>query len=326
MKSARTSSIAKANGKPGNGKAGNGRETDAYLRRLGERVRTLRNQRGMTRKALARHARVSERYLAQLEAGLGNGSIVLLRRISRAIGLPVTQLVNEGADPQLDLVLLSQFLERLSPPALAEARDMLLRHFSEPTDDARRRRIALIGLRGGGKSTMGALLAERLGVPFIELDREIEKRSGASLSEIFDMFGQETFRRAEREALDDVLRRHERFVIATSGSIVTEPGTLELLLASCFTVWVRAEPDEHMKRVMAQGDMRPMAKSARAMEDLISILRSREPLYGKADVALSTSGRTPEQNLAKLLRLIEVPDKRIARDNGDSTKFKQERV
>jgi XRE family aerobic/anaerobic benzoate catabolism transcriptional regulator len=294
-------------------KPATGRETDAYLRRLGERVRTLRNQRGMTRKALARHAKVSERYLAQLEAGLGNGSIVLLRRISRAIGLPVTQLVHEGSEPALDLVLLSQFLERLSPTALAEARDLLLRHFSEPSQDAHRRRIALIGLRGGGKSTLGRLLAERLSVPFIELDREIEKRSGATLSEIFDMFGQETFRRAEREALDDVLRQHKSFVVATSGSIVTEPGTLELLLASCFTVWVRAEPAEHMKRVMAQGDMRPMANSARAMEDLISILRSREPLYAKAEVALSTSGRTPEQNLAELLRLIEVPDNRITR-------------
>src|SRR5262249_53060968 len=308
-------------------KPANGRETDAYLRRLGERVRTLRNQRGMTRKALARHAKVSERYLAQLEAGLGNGSIVLLRRISRALGLPVTQLVHEGSEPPLDLVLLSQFLERLSPPALAEARDLLLKHFTDPSDDARRRRIALIGLRGGGKSTLGRLLAERLGVPFIELDREIEKRSGATLSEIFDMFGQETFRRAEREALDDVLRRHERFVIATSGSIVTEPGTLELLLTSCFTVWVRAEPEDHMKRVMAQGDMRPMANSARAMEDLISILRSREPLYAKAEVALSTSGRTPEQNVAELLRLIEVPNTRIAgRSGGISPKLDKERV
>jgi len=304
-----------------------GRETDVYLRRLGERVRMLRNQRGMTRKALARHAKVSERYLAQLEAGLGNGSIVLLRRISRAIGLAVTQLVHEGAEPPLDLVLLSQFLERLSPSALTEARDMLLRHFSEPTEDARRRRIALIGLRGGGKSTLGQLLAERLDVPFIELDKEIEKRSGATLSEIFDMFGQETFRRAEREALDDVLRQHKNFVVATSGSIVTEPGTLELLLASCFTVWVRAEPEEHMKRVMAQGDMRPMANSARSMEDLISILRSREPLYAKAEVALSTSGRTPEQNLAELLRLIEVPDNRITRvGSGVSPRVNKERV
>src|SRR5262249_25912832 len=298
-------SHTKANMRP------NFRETDAYLRRLGERVRTLRNQRGMTRKALARHARVSERYLAQLEAGLGNGSIILLRRISPPIGPPVTQLVHEGSEPAPDLVLLLPYLDGLSPPALAEARDLLLRHFSEPSQGARRCRIALIGLRGGGKSTLGRLLAERLGVPFIELDREIEKRSGATLSEIFDMFGQETFRRAEREALDDVLREHKSFVVATSGSIVTEPGTLELLLASCFTVWVRAEPEEHMKRVMAEGDMRRWANSTRAMEDLISILRSREPLYAKAEVALSTSGKAPEQNLAELLRLIEVPGNRI---------------
>ena len=303
MKAARTKSSA--------AKPTQGRDTDSYLRQLGERVRMLRNQRGMTRKALAQHARISERYLAQLEAGLGNGSIVLLRRIARAIGLPVTQLVHEGAEPPLDLVLLSQFLERLSPDMLVEARKLVIEHFSSPSED--RRRIALIGLRGGGKSTLGALLAARLDVPFIELDREIERRSGATLSEIFDMFGQETFRRAEREALDDVLRQHRDFVIATSGSIVTEPGTMELLLSSCFTVWVRAEPEEHMKRVMAQGDMRPMANSARAMEDLVSILKSREPLYAKAEAALSTSGRTPEQNLAELLRMIAGPETKVAR-------------
>ncbi len=292
-------------------KAAASRNADAYLHRLGERVRTLRNQRGMTRKALAQHAKVSERYLAQLEAGLGNCSIVLLRRIARAIGLPVTQLVHDGAEPPLDLVLLTQFLERLAPDMLVEARKLVTEHFSSPSED--RRRIALIGLRGGGKSTLGRLLAERLDVPFIELDREIERRSGATLSEIFDMFGQETFRRAEREALDDVLRRHPHFVIATSGSIVTEPGTLELLLASCFTVWVRAEPEEHMKRVMAQGDMRPMANNARAMEDLVSILKSREPLYAKAEAVLATTGKTPEQNLAELLRVIAVPATSIAR-------------
>jgi XRE family aerobic/anaerobic benzoate catabolism transcriptional regulator len=260
---------------------------------------------------LAQHAKISERYLAQLEAGLGNCSIVLLRRIARAIGLPVTQLVQEGAEPPLDLVLLSQFLERLPPDMLVEARKLVTEHFSSPTED--HRRIALIGLRGGGKSTLGRLLAERLDVPFIELDREIERRSGATLSEIFDMFGQETFRRAEREALDDVLRRHPHFVIATSGSIVTEPGTLELLLASCFTVWVRAEPEEHMKRVMAQGDMRPMANNARAMEDLVSILKSREPLYAKAEAVLATTGKTPELNLAELLRVIAVSTTRVAR-------------
>jgi XRE family aerobic/anaerobic benzoate catabolism transcriptional regulator len=303
-----------ARGKASAHKPASGHDGDSYLRRLGERVRTLRNQRGMTRKALAQHARISERYLAQMEAGLGNCSIVLLRRIARAIGVPVTQLVHEGAEPPLDMVLLTQFLERLTPDMLLEARKLVTEHFNSASQDLHRRRIALIGLRGSGKSTLGQLLADNSGLPFIELDREIERRSGAKLSEIFDMFGQETFRRAEREALDDVLRRHPHFVMATSGSIVTEPGTLELLLSSCFTVWVRAEPEEHMKRVMAQGDMRPMAHNARAMEDLVSILKSREPLYAKAGASLSTSGKTPEQNLIELLRLVAVPDSRMRRN------------
>lgn len=293
-----------------------GADSDTYLQRLGDRVRVLRNQRGMARKVLAQHSGVSERYLAQLEAGKGNISIVLLRRVARAIGLPVTHLVHDGAEPPLDLVLLTQFLERLPQDMLGEARRLVTQHFSSPTEDVRRKRIALIGLRGGGKSTLGSLLAAKLGVPFIELDREIERRSGATLSEIFDMFGQETFRRAERDALDDVLRQHPAFVIATSGSIVTEPGTLELLLSSCFTVWVRAEPEEHMKRVMAQGDMRPMANSMRAMEDLVSILKSREPLYARAEAALTTTGQSPEQNLAELLRLIAIPDSRITRQSA----------
>ena len=289
------------------------RDSDTYLRRLGERVRMLRHQRGMSRKALAQHAKVSERYLAQLEVGKGNCSIVLLRRIARAIGLPVTQLVNESAEPALDLVLLTQFVERLPAKALSEARDLLHKHFGEPSEDLRRRRIALIGLRGGGKSTLGRLLAAKLNVPFIELDREIERRSGASLSEIFDMFGQDTFRRAEREALEEVLRQHRHFVMATSGSIVTDPGTMELLLSSCFTVWVRAEPEDHMRRVMEQGDKRPMANSARAMQDLIAILKSREPLYAKAEASLTTTGKTPEQNLSELMRVIPAAEARVAR-------------
>jgi XRE family aerobic/anaerobic benzoate catabolism transcriptional regulator len=276
---------------------------DRYLDRLGERVRRLRNQRGMTRKALARHAEVSERYLAQLESGEGNCSIVLLRRIARAMSVQLAQLVSEAADPPLDAVLFAQLVERLPAPALKEAREMVMRHFADMATSSRRSRVALVGLRGSGKSTLGQLLAKERGVPFIELDREIERITGTSLTEIFQLFGQETFRRAEREALDRVLADHKEFVMATSGSIVTEAATLELLLSSCFTVWVRAEPDAHMARVVAQGDLRPMSANPRAMDDLVSILNSREPLYAKADATLDTSGRSVERSLAELTAL-----------------------
>jgi XRE family aerobic/anaerobic benzoate catabolism transcriptional regulator len=293
-------------------KSSNPTEGESYLTRLGVRVRMLRSQRGMTRKALSQHAKVSERYLAQLEAGKGNGSIELLRRVAKAIGIPVAQLVHDGPDHPVELTLLLQQLERLPPERLAELRGILGDRPSEP-DDGRSRRIALIGLRGAGKSTLGRMLAERLGAPFIELDREIERRSGASLSELFDMFGQETFRRAERDALDDVLAREPAFVMATSGSIVTEPATLERLLTACRTVWVRAEPAVHMARVMRQGDMRPMAHSGRAMEDLNAILDSRTPLYARAEIAITTTGQTPEASTAELLRALAVPDNRMTR-------------
>jgi XRE family aerobic/anaerobic benzoate catabolism transcriptional regulator len=256
----------------------------------------------MTRKALAQHAEVSERYLAQLESGEGNCSIVLLRRIAQALGVEVSQLVSEHPDPPLDAILFSQLIERLPPSSLKEARELVLRHFGQSVD-ARKDRIALIGLRGSGKSTLGKLLAQKRGLPFIELDGEIERMTGASLGEIFELFGQERFRRAEREALDGVLAQHKTFVMATSGSIVTEPATLELLLSSCFTVWMRAAPSEHMSRVVAQGDLRPMGSNPRAMDDLISILQSRESLYAKADATLETTGKSPDAVLAELLKL-----------------------
>ncbi|MBV9347458.1 MAG: helix-turn-helix transcriptional regulator [Pseudolabrys sp.] len=271
-----------------------------YLDRLGERVRRLRNQRGMTRKALAQHADVSERYLAQLEGGDGNVSIVLLRRIARAMNIEVAQLVSEQTELPLDALLFSQFIERLPAPAAKEARALVLKHFGGALTDARPARVALIGLRGSGKSTLGKALAKKRGVPFIELDREIEKVTGSPIGQIFEMFGQETFRRAERDALQHVLKTHTNFVMATSGSIVTDPATLELLTSACFTVWVRAAPSEHMARVIAQGDMRPMASNPRAMDDLLSILQSREPLYAKAEASLDTTGRAPEQSLAEL--------------------------
>lgn len=279
-------------------------ESETYLRRLGERVRSMRSRRGMARKTLAHQARVSERYLAQLESGQGNCSIVLLRRIARALGLPIEELVYDRPDRPVEALLVAQFLERLQPAALEEARELLQRRFGVALAEHKGQRIALIGLRGGGKTTLGKLLAAERGVPFIELDREIERLSGATLSEIFEMFGQERFHQMEREALEKVLGQHDKFVLATSGSIVTEPATYARLRSSCFTVWVRAKPDEHMRRVVAQGDLRPMGQSPRAMMDLISILRSREPLYAKADAAVVTSGRTPKQNVRELSELL----------------------
>jgi len=280
-------------------------DLDAYLRRLGERVRTMRSRRGMSRKALARHSKVSERYLAQLEAGKGNCSIVLLRRIAGAMSVPVAELIDERPDRPVENLLLAQLLDRLAPGELTRARELLLAQFGGPSRETRRGRIALIGLRGGGKSTIGKLLGNELHVPFIELDRKIERLSGMALGEIFEMFGQETFRRMERAALEAVLAGSNRFVLATGGSLVTEPGTFELLLTSCLTVWVRATPAEHMSRVIAQGDLRPMADNARAMDDLEAILSSREPLYAKADLTLDTAGRTPAQSVRDLLQLLE---------------------
>jgi XRE family transcriptional regulator, aerobic/anaerobic benzoate catabolism transcriptional regulator len=270
---------------------------------LGERVRTLRAGRAMSRKVLARQAQVSERYLAQLEAGKGNGSVLLLRRIARALGVPLAELVDDRQRP-VEATLIDQLLERLTPEQLAEARQVLLARFAAAPGVTRGNRIALIGLRGGGKSTIGRLLAAETGMPFVELDRKIEETSGVSLAEMFELFGQETFRRAERNALEAALRDNPRVVLATGGSLVTEPGTFDLLLTSCLTVWVRADPDAHMNRVIAQGDLRPMADNARAMDDLLSILKSREPLYAKADIVLDTAGKTPEACVKELAERI----------------------
>ena len=270
----------------------------AYLRALGERVRETRARRGMTRKLLARDSGVSERYLAQLESGQGNISILLLRQIARALDTPVDALVLEGEAPSVDLVHITEFLRRLPAAELPQARGILIQHFGEVDQEARRGRIALIGLRGAGKSTLGAMLAGRLEVPFLELDRLIEQESGVALSAIFDLYGQSGFRRLERRCLDHVNERYPRFVLATGGSLVSEPATFERLLTMCFTVWLRATPEEHMLRVIAQGDMRPMADNREAMSDLKRILEVREPLYRKADLTIETGGRDVDETLA----------------------------
>jgi XRE family transcriptional regulator, aerobic/anaerobic benzoate catabolism transcriptional regulator len=277
-------------------------QNDPFLKQLGERVRIMRSRRAISRKTLANHSEVSERYLAQLEAGEANLSITLLRRIAKAMGMPVSELVDDRPERPVEALLLDQLVDRLSPAEMVEARSLLLKRFGGSSSELRNQRIALIGLRGGGKSTLGRVLATHLKVPFVELDKVIEQESGMALGEIFEMFGQETFRRFERAALESILQQHQKFVLATGGSIVTEPATFELLLASCYTIWLRASPDEHMQRVIDQGDLRPMADNARAMDDLLAILKSREGLYSKADVAIDTAGKTPAQNLKEVLR------------------------
>jgi len=271
-----------------------------YLRQLGERVREARARRGMTRKILARDSDVSERYLAQLESGHGNISIVLLRQVAQAMGLPLADLVREGPEHPVEFTLLVQSLARLEPQELAEARKLLAQSFGAAVERERRHRIALIGLRGAGKSTLGARLAKKLGVPFVELDREIERISGMTIATLFDLYGQGAYRRQERRALESVIESHDRAVIATGGSLVSEPGTFDLLLAACFTVWLTARPEEHMSRVVAQGDFRPMADNEAAMEDLRKILLGRQALYSKADAMVDTAGKSIEASLRAL--------------------------
>jgi XRE family transcriptional regulator, aerobic/anaerobic benzoate catabolism transcriptional regulator len=272
----------------------------AYLRLLGDRIRDARARRGMTRRILARDSKVSERYLAQLESGQGNISIVLLRQIAYAMGLPVADLVREEPDRPVELTLLIQTLSRLQPQELSQARKLLTDTFGAVVESARRQRIALIGLRGAGKSTLGERLAKAKGVPFIELDREVERESGTTLSEVFDLYGQSAYRRYERRALENVIERHHRAVIATGGSIVTEAATFDLLLSACFTVWLTAAPEEHMSRVVAQGDYRPMAENDEAMDDLRRILASRSALYAKADATVDTAGKAVDECLREL--------------------------
>jgi len=239
----------------------------AYLARLGERVRAWRAEHAMTRKTLALASGVSERYLAQLESGQGNISVLLLRKLAHAMQVPVELLAREHGAA------------------------------------AKSTRIALLGLRGAGKSALGAKLAQALDVPFIELDREVEKEAGAPLGEVFSMYGQEAFRRFERKALARVLKQFPRAVMATGGSLVNDPDTYNLLLDHCTCIWLKATPEEHMARVMAQGDLRPFKGSPAALEEIRRLLADRDRLYARADAVLNTSGRALKQSLAELKAL-----------------------
>lgn len=278
----------------------------ALLARIGERVRQARASRGMTRKLLARHSQVSERYLAQLEAGAANPSVGVLSKLGEALGMPVTELLEPRTPETVELGLIVQLLKRLPAHALGPVRARLTEALGRD-DDARRERIALVGLRGAGKTTLGRRLAHARGVPFIELDGEVEREAGVSLSEIFLLYGQAGYRRYERRCLERVLDAHPRCVIATGGSLVTEAATLDLLLTHCRTVWLKARPEEHMARVVAQGDTRPMAGNAEAMEDLRRILDARTALYAQADLVVDTGGLDPEQSYASLSNAVANP-------------------
>ncbi len=262
-----------------------------FLDALGQRVRTMRGLRGMSRKVLAKVSGISERYIAQLEGGKGNVSIVLLRRVSGAMGAHLEDLIPSG-EPAPDWPVIRDLLRKASPEQIAQARDVLSGQANaamvpRPAGFAG---IALIGLRGAGKSTLGKLLADKIGWGFVELNKEIENQNGLSVAEIIAMYGQEGFRRMEQTALGQLLARREPMVLATGGGIVSEPLTFDLVLSSFYTVWLKAEPEEHMGRVRKQGDLRPMADDRSAMAELRTILRSREPLYARASAVVDTAG------------------------------------
>ena len=280
------------------------RKTDdgEFLHAMGKRVRESRERRGMSRRALAEAAEISERYLAQLEGGEGNASVVLLRRVASALGMSLTELVGENDSP-VEQRLIRRFFEGLPVHRLEDVILQLMRDFGQK-EAARKNRVALVGLRGAGKSTLGAALAKELRYPFVELDREIERDAALPLSEVFMLYGQAGYRRIERRCLDRLLERGDPMVIAAGGGIVSEPDTYNALLVSCYTVWIKASPEEHMSRVISQGDFRPMDGHQAAMDDLRRILAAREPLYAKADAIVDTAGERFEQSLSKLTSAI----------------------
>ena len=280
-----------------------GRQTradNALLAEVGQIVRTARAKRGMTRKALAQQSGTSERYLAQIETGEGNPSVLVLDALARALDLDLFDLLPLGDQTHARRRAVTM-LRALEDADVAETLRALERNDAAAT---RGRRIALIGLRGAGKSTLGQRLAEDLGFPFVELSREIEKFAGCSISEIQALYGQNAYRRYERRALEEAIQIYDEAVIATPGGIVSDVATFNLLLAHCTTVWLQADPEDHMKRVIAQGDMRPMAASSEAMADLKSILAGRAAFYSKAELHVDTSARSLEETFRELRHVV----------------------
>jgi len=282
-------------------------DVEAYLIELGQRVRSMRAVRGMSRKVLAQASGVSERYIAQLESGQGNVSIVLLRRVAEATGAPVEDLVAEPARQPQDWALIRDLLRVATPAMIADVKAVLGGQTVERPHQPHIAvdRVALIGLRGAGKSTLGRMAAEKLGWRFVELNKEIEIEAGFSVGEVFSLYGLDGYRRYEAAALERIIAEPGPIILATGGGIVSEPVTFERLLASFFSIWVKTSPAEHMSRVRKQGDLRPMGADKAAMAELITILQSREPLYSRARMTLDTTNATLDQSLAALLRTIQ---------------------
>jgi XRE family aerobic/anaerobic benzoate catabolism transcriptional regulator len=223
------------------------------LRELGRRVRAQRSERGLSLKELARRAKLSQRFLSAVEAGAGNISVRKLAGLARALGT--------------------------TPAAL----------LAEPAGETALPLIALLGLRGAGKTTIGRRLARRLHVPFVELDRRVEEAAGLTLPEVFALHGEQYYRRLERATLEQVLAEGRPLVLATGGGIVVSPETYALLKRRALTIWLRAQPEDHWNRVVQQGDRRPMADNPQAMAELRRLLAAREPLYAQARHRVDTS-------------------------------------
>ena len=270
----------------------NGGEKNPFLIALGDRVRALRSRRGMTRKALATVADVSERHLANLEYGVGNASILVLLQVAGALQCSLGELIGDVTTSSPEWLMIRELLEQRDDATLQRVRIAIGEMLGTGGGNAAlSSRIALIGLRGAGKSTLGQMLAEDLGFPFVELSREIEKFAGCSVSEIQALYGVNAYRRYERRALEEAIQIYPEAVIATPGGLVSDAATFNELLAHCTTVWLQADPEDHMKRVTAQGDLRPMAASKEAMEDLKGILHGRAAFYSKAQYKLDTSAQ-----------------------------------
>jgi XRE family aerobic/anaerobic benzoate catabolism transcriptional regulator len=272
------------------------------LEAFGERLRTLRARRGLTRKALAEASAVSDRYLSNLESGIGNPTLLILEQLASGLDCSLAELIGDVTTRSPEWLLMRELLEGRGEQDMRKARLAVGEALGMAgAGGPHGCRIALIGLRGAGKTTLAHMLSEDLDVPFLELSTEIERVAGYSVREIQDLYGPNAYRRYERRTLEEILQIYPDFVLATPGGLVSEPATFNLLLRHCTTVWLRADPEDHMGRVARQGDMRPMAASTEAMEDLRRILSGRAAFYSKADLSVDTS-RQPLADTFQLLR------------------------